>query len=95
MRHQVFMKPNECINCPIEQGCDGCPATNLAKTGYLFLLWHNCGATVAEAKAQAYLKRRIEELGLQDKVPYYEDLKNNYNPDYQYLMYTVFKKDTD
>lgn len=97
MRNQIFMKPKQCEHCPIERGCDGCAALNLNKTGYLFLDWHNCGATIAEARAQLYLKKRIEELGLQDKVHYWDKIKDNaYDPDYDYLINSIFnKKDTE
>ena len=95
MRNQTFMEPVNCVECPIKHGCDGCAATNLAKTGYLFLDWHNCGATVAEARAQQYLIKRIKELGMEDKIPYWDEIKeNHYDPDYNYLLKTVFKKDT-
>lgn len=96
MRHQIFLDPKQCKDCPIKRGCDGCAALNLHKTGYLFLDWHNCGSTIAEARAQLYLKKRIEELGLQEKVAYWDKIKDNaYDPDYDYLINSVFnKKDT-
>ena len=36
LHHPQYFKPVQCTDCPIEFGCDFCPATNINKTGYVF-----------------------------------------------------------
>lgn len=97
-RHHDLQIPVHCKNCPISNACGECPINNLRINGSVYKITHNCGETVAYARAQQYFLKKLE---LNPDYPYYQKTKefikthNNYDPNYRYLYLDDYKTDFD
>lgn len=85
---QLLELPVECQNCPIKYSCGACPLFGYKKTKQAFKSLPNCGASIAEAKAQLYFYQKVKA---NPEYPYYKDTikhieqTNKYDPNYTYL----------
>ena len=92
LRHRSFLiMPKECHGCPIARFCEICPALNLKQRGDMAKCVFNCGASIAEARAQEYFAKRAKETDYPYMRDWAEEILSNeagwYDPDYRYLLY--------